>query len=450
MEQVLDRRSALLMLAISLPLLFLPKINLVHFDQETAGLRLDDLILLGFSLVCFWANFAIRKKLSDIEVSLFAIVGFSLFSFSINRMLFAADIMPVRSSFFYCFRILEYFLFFYIGSLAFRFCRIEAIVKAFFVWNLLLMLLQKLQIVGIFSVEGYIAKPDDRMLGIASFGSEIGLLLNLLFCFLIYQPKIAQARFLSISPELKRFTRVIYPYLLLLLFIFLVVLSGARMAIFALFVSFILCLKELIDWKKPSTYFLPLITLAVGIGLMIFALYNASGIVERSKGLLSFSNFELISTVWDNIALEYDPIGKESVRQGLHDTSWWMRIHKWCYVLKIYWLHPESWLQGVGPGFAMPALDGGYLRILTELGLIGCVLYGRLFYLIAIQTPQLYWMMIAFLLNMLFFDVYLAYKPMSLLFLIVGYAYASKANQKNINRPQDLPFFQPKQLLKEN
>ena len=35
-------------------------------------------------------------------------------------------------------------------------------------------------------------------------------------------------------------------------------------------------------------------------------------------------------------------------------------------------------------------------------------------------------MMIAFLLNMLFFDVYLAYKPMSLIFLIVGYAYAAK------------------------
>ncbi len=434
MQQVLDRRSALIILVFSLPLLFFPKINLISFEQETAGLRLDDLILLGFSLICFWANFSVRKKITDIEIALFAIVGFSLFSFSINRLLFAAEIMPVRSSFFYCFRILEYFSFFYIGSLAFRFFRIESIVKAFFVWNLVLMILQKLQIVGIFSVEGYIAKPDDRMLGIASFGSEIGLLLNLLFCFLIYQSKTTQARYILMPGELKRFLRTVYPYALLLLFIFLVVLSGARMAIFALFVSFILCVKDLIDWRKPFTFILPLLTLAIGAGLMVVALYKASGIVERSAGLLSMNNFELITTVWDNIALDYDPIGKESVRQGLQtDTSWWMRIHKWCYVLKIYWLHPESWLQGVGPGFAMPALDGGYLRILTELGLIGCGLYGRLFYLIAKQTPQLYWMMIAFLLNMLFFDVYLAYKPMSLIFLIVGYAYAAKEKRVDLS-----------------
>lgn len=427
MERLFDKRSGLILLALSLPLLFLPKINLMAFGQETAGLRLDDLLLFTFAILCFWANFSLRKSLSDIEVTLFAIVGLSLFSFSINRLLFAAHILPVSSSLFYCLRILEYFLFFYIGALAFRFLRIDTIIKAFFAWNLLLMLLQKLQIVGIFSVEGYIAKPDDRMLGIASFGSEIGLLLNLLFCFLIYQSETPSPRYLRLPAELKRFGNLIYPYSLLLLFVVLVVLSGARTAIFALFVVFLFHLKDLIHWRKPSSFILPLLTLGLGVGLLIFSLYHASGIVTRSKGLLSFANIDLISTVWDNIALDYDPIDKESVRKGFHDTSWWMRIHKWCYAAKLYWLHPECWLQGIGPGFAMAALDGGFLRILTELGIIGCVLYGRLFYLMAMQSTQLYWMMVAFMLNMIFFDVYLAYKPMSLLFLIVGHSYASSS-----------------------
>jgi hypothetical protein len=432
MQQLFDRRTSFFLVIICLPLLFLPKINLVAFGNETAGFRLDDFILLGFFLVCFWANFSLRKSLSDIEVTLFAIVGFSIFSCFINHILYAAHLIPVQASYFYSFRLLEYFLFFYIGILASQFLRIDSIVKAFFVWNLVLMLLQKLQIVGIFSVEGYIAKPDDRMLGIASFGSEIGLLLNLLFCFLVFQDKKQPSpRYIFVPPELKRVLTTIYPYFLLLLFVFLVVLSGARMAILALFVSFLICLKDLVKWRSPSTFILPALTLAIGIALMVFALYNASGIVERSKGLLSFANIDLISTVWDNIALDYDPIGRESVRQGDHDASWWMRIHKWCYALKLYWLHPECWLQGVGPGFAMAALDGGFLRILTELGIVGCFLYGRLFYLIGIQTPQLRWMMIAFLLNMVFFDVYLAYKPMSLLFLIVGHAYSSTARQTN-------------------
>lgn len=427
MERLFDKRSAFFLLALTLPLLFLPKVNLFTFEQETAGLRLDDVLLFVFSFICFWANFSLRKHLSDIEITLFAIVGLSLFSFSINRLLFSAQLLPVSSSLFYCLRILEYFLFFYIGALAFRFLRIETIVKLFFAWNLIVMGLQKLQMIGIFSVEGYISKPDDRMLGIASFGSEIGLLLNLLFCYLIYQEEDSSpARFLRLPAELKRFGKLIYPYSLLLIFVLLVVLSGARTAIFALFVIFLFRLKDLIQWRNPSSYILPVLTLSLGAGLMIFALYHASGIVSRSKGLFSFANIDLISTVWDNIALDYNPIDKESVRKGMHDTSWWMRIHKWCYAAKLYWQHPECWLQGIGPGFAMAALDGGFLRILTELGVAGWVLYGRLFYLMATQSRQLYWMMAAFMLNMVFFDVYLAYKPMSLLFLIVGHTYASK------------------------
>lgn len=431
MQQLLDKRSTLLLLIFCLPLLFLPKINLFTFGTQTAGFRIDDLVLLGFSLICVWVNFSQRKRLFDIEITILLIVAFSLFSFSLNGLLFSAGIIPVQASLFYCLRLMEYFLFFYIGALAFRFCRIDSVIKLFFVWNLILMVLQKLQIIGIFSVEGYIAKPDDRMLGIASFGSEIGLLLNLLFCYLIYQPPLeGPSRYFRLPAEAQRFISVIYPYVLLLLFVFLVVLSGARMAILALFVSFLFRLKDLVEWRRPLTFVLPAITLALGAALLIYALYNASGIVSRSKGLLSFANIDLISTVWDNIVLDYDPIGRESVRQGLHDASWWMRIHKWCYAAKLYAYHPECWLQGVGPGFAMAALDGGYLRILTELGLIGSLLYGRLFYLMGKKSPQLFWMMGAFLLNMLFFDVYLAYKPMSLLFLIVGYSYAKEYPEK--------------------
>src|SRR5262249_20670044 len=147
---------------------------------------------------------------------------------------------------------------------------------------------------------------------------------------------------------------------------------------------------------------------------MAYAIYTHSRIITRSAGLLSANNFTLIATVWDNISIDQTPIANESVgRDDDNDNSWWMRLHKWCYALKIYCLNPECWLQGVGPGFAMAALDGGFLRILTELGIIGCILYGHLFYLIYKKCPELKGIMIAILLNMLFFDVYLAYKPMS-------------------------------------
>ena len=47
-----DKRLAALLSLLCLPLLFLPKVNLLRFSGETAGLRIDDLLLsLLFFLV---------------------------------------------------------------------------------------------------------------------------------------------------------------------------------------------------------------------------------------------------------------------------------------------------------------------------------------------------------------------------------------------------------------
>lgn len=424
MEKIYDKRFACLLCVFLLPLLFLPKLNIIGFGRETAGIRIDDIFLFGFSFVCLWGNFVVRKEFSAIERAVFGITLLSIFSYIINRLFFYGSILEVHGSPFYCLRLFEYFMFFYVGALAVRFISINTLVFWFFLWNFFLMILQKAQIIGIFSVEGYIPKTSDRILGIASFGSEIGLLLNLLFCFLIYNETNNKWKIQCFPKEMQNFFRATKNYWLLLIFTALVVLSGARMAIAALLISFLFSLHHFVKWNKPSTLVLPAIFLSLASCVLVVVLYSSSNIIMRSKGLFSFSNIELIGTVWDNIVLDYDPIGRESVSQGAHDASWWMRIHKWCYALKLYYLHPESWLQGIGPGFAMAALDGGFLRILTEVGIIGSYFYYKLFSSIAKQSVQLKWMIIVFLLNMLFFDAYLAYKPMSLLFLISGAHYA--------------------------
>ncbi|MBA2728971.1 MAG: O-antigen ligase family protein [Parachlamydiaceae bacterium] len=402
----------------------MPKINFWHFEGQTAGVRIDDLLLLIFGTIFLWGYFLLQRKVLDIEKAVFAIAVFSCFSYIMNRLLVASGYLHVNASIFYSVRLLEYFLFFYVGVLASRFISLGSLLRALIVWNLLFMLLQEFQIIGVFTMEGYLPYAEDnRLLGIASFGAEMGLLLNLLFCFFIYEEPSRKSSIQLLPKEFLRFFRANKAFFLLLLFVGLVILTGARIAILALLFTFLLRLKDLVRWRSLSTFFMPLLTLGLAVSLMSYMLYNVSGIVSRSEGLLSLSNLELIPIVWDNIVLDYDPIGKETVSYDGYDASWWMRIHKWCYALKIYWNHPAAWLQGVGPGFAMPALDGGIIRIITELGIIGFSLYFWLFYLIARVSRPLKWMVIAMALNMLFFDVYLAYKPMSLLFLIVGYTY---------------------------
>lgn len=439
MTQVFDRRLSLLLVLVCLPLLFLPKINLISFDgRETAGVRIDDLFLMGFSVILIGAQFLRNKKLRDIEFWMMALIGFSLFSFVLNRIFVAEEILRVNAVLVYALRILEYFMFFYIGLECARFISVDTLMRAFFVWNLIIMVMQKFGFIGAFTSTGYVSNAAWRCCGIGSFASETGLLLNLLFCYFAFAKEGLDERWVRLFPPTTRpWVRQSYIYWLFGIFAFLILINGSRIALVALGVSFLVRIREELSWRYPSTWVL--LTLFCGaLGILSFKLYAfLDGLIGRSAGLLSFDNLSIITKVWDSISLNYDPIGNETVAyEGTMDMSWWIRIHKWCYALKMYILHPSTWLQGVGPGFAMAGLDGGFLRILVEYGVIGSYLFYKVFAPIYKISRQMKWMVIVFCFNMIFFDVYLAYKPMSFLFLATGYAYALRSLEA-LSSPQE-------------
>ncbi len=435
-----DRFFSLIIVICCLPLLFFPKINLLLLSQsETAGLRIDDFILLLFSLIIFWAHFVLKIKATALERWFFAFIAFALFSYFSNRLLVGLEILHVNASIFYVFRLLEYFLFFYIGMLCSLHFPISSVIKAFLIWNILIMAGQKMGVIGHFSTTGYIPSATQYVSGIASFSSEAGALINMAFCFLVFSEdnNVARASTPCLSSQTssqggtpwlpyKKFSTA--PYLIFLLCLIAVIFTGSRLSIFTLVLSFLFRIKQ--DFKYS---FAPFLFIAIFIpvsALLAFELIvNTAIVFQRSEGLLSFKNIGLISLVWENIDLTLDPIEHEAVPYDNYDMSWWLRIRKWCYALKIYYLNPECYLQGIGPGFAKAALDGGYLRLLTENGIIGSLLFGKSIYVIYRQTPYLKWMTIAFLINMIFFDIYLAYKPMSLLFLVSGWAYSQECRE---------------------
>lgn len=426
MMRFFDRYFSFWLVVCCFPLLFLPKINLISLGaRETAGIRIDDLVLLGFCLVIFWAHFALSKQMCELERWIIALLVFSLISFFSNRIFVGLGILHVDASLFYCLRLFEYFLFFYIGTLTALFFRVSTIVTVFFVWNLLLMVLQKVGLLGQFSVAGYFADASDRVVGIASFPAEAGVLLDMVFCFLVFN-KEANPRWQNFLPaNMRVFFRQTYVYWLFLLFAVLVINTGSRIAIVALIVAFLFRIKDDLKRNSIGPWLYAAFFLSIAAALIIIVIANTDSVAVRSAGLLSFKNFDLVSLVWNQVDLAYDPIGHEAVTHTKdYDMSWWMRIHKWCYALKIYYLHPECYLQGIGPGFAMAAVDGGYVRILSEYGLIGCFLFWKVFSQIYHQNLVLRWMVLTFMINMIFFDVYLAYKPMSLLLFVSGCAFS--------------------------
>ncbi|MBA3815784.1 MAG: hypothetical protein H0X29_04545 [Parachlamydiaceae bacterium] len=423
-KRLFDRYFSFWILICCLPLLFLPKINLFSIaERESAGVRIDDLILLVLSVVLFWGHFILQKRLCEIERWVFILTGFSLFSYALNHLMLTFHLLHVHASIFYCLRLLEYFMFFYVGALSFQFVKLSTIIKALFLWNLGLMLLQRTELIGQFSILGYLPTASDRVTGITSFPSEAGLLLSMLFCFLIYDEEASLSRLCVLPAFLKIFIQKTYVYWLFLICVTLVIFTGSRIAILALIVAF--CFRIIEDLKKASlsSWIIAFIFTSAAVAVIAIAIMHTDSVFLRSAQLLSFRNFELVEKVWDHIDLSQDPIGRENVRNVNYDTSWWIRIHKWCYALKIYYTHPESYLSGIGPGFAMAALDGGFLRILTEYGVIGCCLFWKIFSSIYHISKQLKWMILVFLINMVFFDAYLAYKPMSLLFFAAGSSY---------------------------
>src|SRR5215208_5522954 len=130
-----DRKFSLALLFITLPLLFLPKINLIRVHaEETAGLRIDDLVLLFVGILLIGAHAISQQRIYKIEGWILLITSLGIFSFFMNRFLVASGFLFMDAKIFYSLRLLEYFLFFYIGAIASQHFSDRLIIQTFFLW----------------------------------------------------------------------------------------------------------------------------------------------------------------------------------------------------------------------------------------------------------------------------------------------------------------------------
>jgi len=158
-------------------------------------------------------------------------------------------------------------------------------------------------------------------------------------------------------------------------------------------------------------------------------IYIPNPLSERSQKLFSTDNIGYLAAAYDLVP---DNPRVEGFTEGWEvqamtgqdpdngDASWLMRVFKWSAAVKL-WLHdPVSLLFGIGPGTVGPALDGGWLRIVTETGIIGLVLSICLARTIWRISITLRIMLIAMAVNMLMIDIYISYKVMAFLMLTAG------------------------------
>jgi hypothetical protein len=381
-------------------LLFLPKINLLSFGGETAGIRLDDLVLFLVILVllCGWVT-DLRFKVEPVPMTAFVVIGIFCLSNLVNLE---------KSNVLYSLRFVEYLVFFWAGKSLVRFeFNLNSVVKLLVGINCLAILLQFAGVIGGFSAEGY-TKATDRPFGLsANHPAEMGALLNMAFAALVF------------AANKKVFARFWLWCVAIAVCIFI---TESRSA---LAVHCVLTWLYAYQHAKNRTGFVLKSAFVTGV-LIAGLVLLPNPVKERSSDLLSPQNVDAARQLYDSVPAEKQFTGfaegseAEDAPQDV-DASAYMRGFKWIYVTKIMFTAPwPVWILGLGPGALGPALDGGWLRLITESGVVGTLAFLTLLRKITSLSQSCAMAVLALAVNMVMVDSQNAYKVMAFLFLLAG------------------------------
>jgi len=397
-------------------LLFIPKVNIVQFKGETAGLRIDDVLL---ALIGAWIgifSFAnLRYRVKAIEVRIFIFTLFSFFAWLCNG-----------GSIFYVVRTCEYFIFFYIGIEAVKLFKLKTLIMSLLSVNAIVMVLQSLSLIGGFTVYGWWEDVGYRVVGLTAGPWEIGLLINLCLCALLF--------------PLQNFITKKTALLLFILGAYLLLLAGGRMPLIAHGIIFLCYLLRYFYKRVLSSSIL----IGLGVCAAMFLLSSNDLVVERSRSTFNWENINALTNAYAALDVT-DPerLDMSSYFSGQTDPSWIIRVSKWCFAIKYFVASgPLAWLFGTGPGRYGSALDGGFLRLLTEHGVLGLIVFCSVLHLFARQNAMMLMCVVAFAINLIFLDVHITYKVMALLFFLYGYSLqwsSLEARRKELGGPEWKP-----------
>src|SRR6202035_430524 len=164
-------------------------------------------------------------------------------------------------------------------------------------------------------------------------------------------------------------------------------------------------------------------------------------LTERSENLFSVANIERFQDQYSKASVpdeKFEGWSEVYTADEYTDLSWLIRLARWIIAIKTWTNSPLAWFVGVGPGNWGPALDGGWLRVMSEWGLLGLSIFLVFLYRIAQISRATFALVVALAIIMLFIDIHIAYKAMSLFFFLSGYAYnKARANQQGIDKASE-------------
>ena len=328
-------------------------------------------------------------------------------------------------SLFFVARLLQYLTFYYLGYL---FARKEgALSRVFTIYMVVLCVVVPLQMIGLFPVLGGFAGITSRAVGNTNGPYELAMVGAFLMCYLGYYYR-------------RRFSGCFS--------FFLVLLSASR-------VTFVgdhggtffwqRALKMMVVRTKSRHARIAAVA-AVAAVLVVagFLIVRSVGSEESSAqsagvfGRLSTTagsgvSLDLLSAAYDNAPVYqnsrdyFDGVFVTAVSEA-HlanaDTSELERLFRWATLIKSTLSGSDSVVFGLGPSFGTAAVDGYFVRLFIETGMLGLLLFGWFAWTIlfrdgsaSLPFREYFFIMLA---TGCFIDIFVSYKSMLLLWLWHG------------------------------
>ena len=375
---------------ISLLLINFPKFNLITIGGFSQGIRLDD--LLFFFLIFYYG----KKILFSKETRTIAIIF--LISFFIGILNHPYNYIL---KFLYSIRIIQYIIFFELCRKTLNIKELYFILTFTFYFQLFYSVIQYILNDFQFRVTGTTAGPW-----------EVSIIMLLISVFLFKKSKKGKNKIL----------------ILITIFFFLL-MSAAR----AQFAAFIIIIVFLLPFSNRKKLFIGLTMIFFGVIFKNLFL-NGLGYLEFGKLITTFEQLSdyFISEIKSK-SLDFGEGGSYFGDCVTLDCSFISRIQQWAYYIKSGIQSKNIslfFLFGAGPGSGGTILDGWYIKLFVDFGLLGTLYYIYLLY--KNYTTELNKIIIIILsISCLTLDVYWASKIGYSLCIIISLAIILNKNERN-------------------
>jgi hypothetical protein len=383
--------------------------SLFSFKYEIIGdVRIDDLlavVLVLVSIIFFKNKYKTWRQIKNHKItqSILLFIIINIISTVYNAW---SGHIGIFQGVLYSLRHLEYFLYLYLGYIL-SYYGYEWI-QVFQKYLIYILLLIPLQFYGFFPVfSGF--TPDRAM---ANTGGPWELAVVSGFLVLYFHR------------EKQR--------LLALISFLVLIFTGSRITLFA--VVFIFIYKYIIlrdAGKLKAVLALMSFTLILLMALLLnntyeWTLFNRFGLFFSNETFLVLESF-FDNSLIVNKSSEFADLNQSdklnfdlSTANG--DQSAFVRFSNWIILIKSLIAIPGSTFLGLGPSFAGKAVDGAYVRLFVEVGLLGILSYG--YFILSVFRAKLgsllseYFCII--LISACFIDVITTYKIMFIFWVVVG------------------------------